>query len=109
MNCRATGEVTRLKFVETTGPLPVISVRVNGGDEVTFFIDTGGSEVTLDTDFAKELGLPQFGTVQGTFSGGQQADGRAVAHCITHARRLDRQEPAGRNACRYANSRKASA
>ena len=67
------GEVTRLKFVETTGPLPVISVRVNGGDEVTFFIDTGGSEVVIDTDFAKELGLPQFGTVQGTFSGGQQA------------------------------------
>ena len=66
------GEVTRLKFVETTGPLPVISVRVNGGDEVTFFIDTGGSEVVIDTDFAKELGLPKFGNVLGTFSGGQQ-------------------------------------
>ena len=43
-------------------------MRVNGGKEVTFFIDTGGSEVTLDTDFAKELGAPQFGSVQGTFS-----------------------------------------
>jgi hypothetical protein len=67
------GASTRLKFVRTD-PLPVVNVRVNGGDEVTFFIDTGGSEVALDTEFAKELGVPQFGTVQGTFSGGQHAD-----------------------------------
>src|SRR4029450_6955451 len=55
------GTSTRLKFVRTD-PLPVVNVRVNGGDEVMFFIDTGGSEVTLDTEFAKELGVPQFGT-----------------------------------------------
>jgi len=67
------GQITRLKFVNTAGPLPVVSVRVNGGEEVTFFIDTGGSEVALDTDFAKELGLVQFGEVQGTFSGGEHA------------------------------------
>jgi hypothetical protein len=66
------GTSTRLKFVRTD-PLPVVNVRVNGGDEVTFFIDTGGSEVALDTEFAKELGVPQFGAVQGTFSGGQHA------------------------------------
>jgi predicted aspartyl protease len=66
------GEATSLKFV-TAHPLPVVSVRVNGGDEVTFFIDTGGSEVALDTEFAKELSLPQFGAVQGTFSGGEHA------------------------------------
>src|SRR5213078_5290897 len=66
------GASTRLKFLKTD-PLPVVSVRVNGGSEVTFFIDTGGSEVALDTDFAKELGVPQFGGVQGTFSGGQHA------------------------------------
>jgi Aspartyl protease/Tetratricopeptide repeat len=70
---QGTGPSTRLKFVKTD-PLPVINVRVNGGDEVTFFIDTGGSEVVLDTDFAKELGVPQFGAVQGTFSGGQHAE-----------------------------------
>ena len=34
------GTSTRLKFVKTD-PLPVVSVRINGGDEVTFFIDTG--------------------------------------------------------------------
>lgn len=67
------GKRTRLKFLKTD-PLPVVSVRVNGGDEVTFFIDTGGSEVALDTEFAKELGLPQFGEMQGTFSGGEHAD-----------------------------------
>jgi predicted aspartyl protease len=66
------GQTTRLKFLNTAS-LPVVNVRVNGGDEVTFFLDTGGSEVGLDTDFAKELGLPQFGEVQGTFSGGEQA------------------------------------
>jgi len=64
---------TRVKFIKTD-PLPIVSVRVNGGKEVTFFIDTGGSEVTLDTEFAKELGVPQFGSVQGTFSGGQHAE-----------------------------------
>ena len=67
------GQDTRLTFVKTD-PLPVVSVRVNGGDAVTFFIDTGGSEVALDTDFARELGVPQFGAVQGTFSGGQHAE-----------------------------------
>ena len=64
------GTSIRVKFVKTD-PLPLVNVRVNGGKEVTFFIDTGGSEVTLDTEFAKELGVPQFGAVQGTFSGGQ--------------------------------------
>src|SRR5205807_4506357 len=67
------GTSTRLKFLKTD-PLPVVNVRVNGGEEVTFFIDTGGSEVALDTDFAKELGVPQFGALQGTFSGGQHAE-----------------------------------
>ncbi|MGB6346548.1 MAG: aspartyl protease family protein [Methyloceanibacter sp.] len=67
------GQQTRLKFVKTE-PLPLVNVRVNGGEEVTFFIDTGGSEIGLDTEFAKELGLPQFGAVQGTFAGGEHAD-----------------------------------
>src|SRR5436305_4360448 len=44
------GTSTRLKFVKTN-PLPVGTVRINGGDAVTFFIDIGGSEVALDTEF----------------------------------------------------------
>ena len=69
------GQTTRVKFLRTD-PLPLVNVRVNGGEPVTFFIDTGGSEVVLDTEFAKELGLPNFGEVQGTFSGGQHAEVR---------------------------------
>ena len=69
------GTSTRVKFVKTD-PLPLVNVRINGGKEVIFFIDTGGSEVTLDTDFAKELGVPEFGAVQGTFSGGQHTEVR---------------------------------
>jgi hypothetical protein len=30
--------------------------------------------VALDTEFARELGVPQFGAMQGTFSGGQHAE-----------------------------------
>ena len=66
----AKGQSTRLKFLRTD-PLPLVSVRVNGGKEATFFIDTGGSVVTLDSDFARELGVPILGSVEGTFSGGQ--------------------------------------
>jgi hypothetical protein len=67
------GKSTRLKFLKTD-PLPVVNVRINDGDEVTFFIDTGASEVTLDAELARELGIQQFGAVQGTFSGGQHAE-----------------------------------
>jgi predicted aspartyl protease len=67
------GTNAHVKFVKTD-PLPIVNVRVNGGKEVTFFIDTGASVVTLDTEFAKELGVPQFGEVQGTFSGGQHTE-----------------------------------
>jgi hypothetical protein len=67
------GEMTRLKFVKSD-PLPVVTVRINDGEEVTFFIDTGGSEVALDTDFAKEIGVQLFGGVTGTFSGGQTTE-----------------------------------
>lgn len=60
------GQTMRLKFVKAE-PLPLVSVRVNGGDEVTFFIDTGGSEVALDTDFAQELGLPLWESARHVF------------------------------------------
>lgn len=66
------GQTTALKFVKTE-PLPVVTVRINGTTDVTFFIDTGNSEILLDTDFAHELGVKPLGSVQGTFSGGQHA------------------------------------
>jgi len=66
------GEETVVKWV-ASDPLPLVQVRINGGKQVTFFIDTGASVVTLDTDFAKELGITRFGSVEGTFAGGQKA------------------------------------
>jgi Aspartyl protease/Tetratricopeptide repeat len=67
------GESTRLQFVKTE-PLPLVKVRVNGGKEVIFFIDTGGPELLLDKDFAQELGVKPLGSAQGTFSGGQHVE-----------------------------------
>jgi predicted aspartyl protease len=68
------GQSTRVKFVQTE-PLPLVHVRVNGGKEVVFFLDTGASEVFLDGEFARELGIKQFGVEEGTFAGGKKASG----------------------------------
>jgi predicted aspartyl protease len=73
---RGRGEKTSVKFV-MTDPLPVVKVRVNGGKEVYFFLDTGASEVGLDSEFARELGVRQFGPDEGTFAGDKKA---AVHH-----------------------------
>lgn len=67
------GESTQLKFLKSD-PLPLVKVRVNGGSEVVFFIDTGGSELLLDKAFAEELGVKPLGAAEGTFAGGQHAE-----------------------------------
>jgi len=68
------GETVRLKFVRLD-PLPLVTVRINGGKEVVFFVDTGGAEIGLDTEFAKELGLPLWASKDvGTFAGGQHIE-----------------------------------
>ena len=69
---RDAGESTRLPFIKSD-PLPVVNVRVNGGRDVAFFIDTGGSELLLDSEFARELNVKPMSSVEGTFSGGQHA------------------------------------
>ena len=69
---RDAGESTRLPFIKSD-PLPVVNVRVNGGPDVAFFIDTGGSELLLDSEFARELNVKPMSSVEGTFSGGQHA------------------------------------
>jgi predicted aspartyl protease len=56
-----------------TDPLPLVKVRVNGGEEVNFTIDTGAAEVVLDSTFAQKLGVKTFGSRTGTFAGGKQA------------------------------------
>jgi predicted aspartyl protease len=66
------GQSIRIKFVKSE-PLPVIQVIVNGGKPALFFIDTGGSELLLDSEFAKELGVKTMGSVTGIFAGDQKA------------------------------------
>jgi len=65
-------EVTHLRFV-MTDPLPVVKVRVNDSEEVNFFIDTGGSELIIDSGFAQEVEALNFGSQTGTFAGGKKA------------------------------------
>ena len=87
------GQVTRVKFLKTD-PLPLVSVRVNGGDEVTFFIDTGGSEVALDTEFAQGAWPAAVRRGARHFFRRPERQGPANADRLPRARRLDRQEPA---------------
>ncbi len=65
-------DVTRVKFVRTD-PLPVIRARFNGTEDGLLLIDTGASELFLDTRFAEKLGVPQFGSTTRAFAGGKQA------------------------------------
>jgi len=68
------GDPVRLKFVRTD-PLPLVTVRINGGKDAVFFVDTGGAELGLDTTFAQELGLPPWASKEvGTFAGGQHVE-----------------------------------
>lgn len=68
------GEVsTRLKFVQTD-PLPVVLLQVNDRAEGFFLVDTGGSELILDSDFGSRVGADRFGFEQGTFAGGKQSN-----------------------------------
>ena len=62
----------RLKFVQVD-PLPVVRVRVNDLATGNFLLDTGGSEVYLDSEFADQVGASRFGRERGTFAGGRRA------------------------------------
>lgn len=64
--------ISSLKFV-MTDPLPVVEVQVNGGKKGNFFVDTGGAELIVDAEFAKESGLSLFGSEMGTFAGGKKS------------------------------------
>jgi len=68
------GEAVHLKFVQMD-PLPLVTVRIDGGKDAVFFLDTGGAELGLDTEFAKELGLPLWASKEvATFAGGQHIE-----------------------------------
>jgi len=56
--------------LSASDPLPVVEVSVGGKGPYRFYIDTGAAEVFVDSALAKELGLRDFGEVQGLFPGG---------------------------------------
>jgi hypothetical protein len=65
-------DIARIPFLQTD-PLPLVRLRVNGSDEAHFLIDTGGSELYLDSGFALQVGAARFGSFTGTFGGGGRA------------------------------------
>jgi predicted aspartyl protease len=67
-----TTESTVIPFV-IEEPLPVVEVQINGSKKVNFLIDTGGSELVIDTELAKKVGATVFGDEMGTFAGGKKA------------------------------------
>lgn len=68
----APAQTTRVPFIHTD-PLPLIAVKINGSAEANFIIDTGGAEVILDTDFARQHQAQIFGQEERTFGGGRRA------------------------------------
>lgn len=69
---RTDGSGAEVPFVQTD-PLPVIEARVNGSGPVFFLIDTGASELILDSEFADSVGAGRFGADSATFAGDRRA------------------------------------
>jgi hypothetical protein len=64
---------TRVEFVALE-PLPVIRVSINGAEPRDFIIDTGGMEVIVDDDLARETGAQIAGSFTGSYAGGTKAE-----------------------------------
>ena len=62
---------TNIEFV-VLDPLPIVKVGVNGFEPVNFFIDTGGEEIILDSNFAKEVGATIVGKVPQEYAGAKK-------------------------------------
>ena len=58
---------TELPFV-MLDPLPVVEVSLNGHGPYAFFIDTGGGEVIIQSELARELGIKETGAFMGEFA-----------------------------------------
>ncbi len=63
--------LTHLTFL-MTDPLPVIEVQVNRKSAVNFFLDTGASEIIIDSELAKEAGATVFELEKGTLAGARK-------------------------------------
>jgi hypothetical protein len=60
-------QTTELPFL-MLDPLPVVEVSINGHGPYAFFIDTGGGEVIIQSDLARELGIKEYGSFMGEFA-----------------------------------------
>lgn len=68
-------------FLESE-PLPLIRARIDGRT-ADLLVDTGAPDVTLDTEFARQLGLAIVRAGEGVFAGGRTARVRkATVHSI---------------------------
>jgi predicted aspartyl protease len=63
---------TRVDFV-ITDPLPVVKISIGKGKPEYFLIDTGGSELVLDPQLAKESGVKMAATMVGEFAGAKKS------------------------------------
>jgi len=61
---------TEINFL-SLDPLPIFKIKING-KEIVVLLDTGGAQIILDKEFAKEIGLPIYGSFEGNFAGGQR-------------------------------------
>jgi hypothetical protein len=61
-----------IEFVQTD-PLPVVRMNLNGRDDALFLIDTGGWELSVDTDFADSVGAVKLSSQTATYAGGMKA------------------------------------
>lgn len=63
---------TRVDFV-VTDPLPVVKISIGNGKPAYFLIDTGGSELVIDPQLAKESGAQVVATMVGEFAGAKKS------------------------------------
>jgi hypothetical protein len=68
------GNAIRVRLLRVD-PVPVVAVRVNGGEVVYFLLDTGGGQTVIDKELARTLKLTTFGAEPGTFGGGEPGGG----------------------------------
>jgi len=72
------GDETTFVSFEQLDPLPIINVRINGSAPLSFIIDTGAEEVTIDDDIATAVNIfsaGEFVIPEGVAAGGGAAFG----------------------------------
>jgi tetratricopeptide (TPR) repeat protein len=98
------GESTHVKFVKTN-PLPIVNVRVNGGKEFTFFIDTGARSSRSTRTLPRSLASRNLERCKAPFPEGSTRKSNSGA--LRHSRSaIGRSRICPLRCFRYANFRK---